>query len=338
MFELSVSDKEFKEIRALSYSKISSFEKDGPSSLVMKKDISDKEYIIFGKLVDTMLLTPENLNEYQVENYTKERPGPKETEILKRLIEIKKNKELDDETVLSVCSELDYYKKYLPSTRLNKIKSYFDYMKFIDGERKIVTQFMWNKAEKVVNLIKTSSNTKHFFELSEFERGYNQVNLITEYEGQLVKGALDRLIVDDYNKTFQIIDLKTGSVPSSKFIDQFWNFNYWIQSTLYTVMLEDIISRSDKYNEYKIKDFVFVYVSSSGDGIPAVLTVENNRISSFENGFYKGKSEWRNKGLKDLIREIVWHYDNQIFDTDYDFMSKNGCLTIGELQVRGDEE
>ena len=103
-------------------------------------------------------------------------------------------------------------------------------------------------------------------------------------------------------------------------------------------MLEEIIKNDDQYQDYEILDFVFVYMPSTGATIPTVLTVEKDRISAFENGFYIGRSEYKQKGLKQLIKEIEWHYESQIFDVSYDFINKEGCYIINDKQVRGEDE
>lgn len=341
-FRLSCSEQEFRETKALSYSKIASYDKDGPISLITKKDLDGKSYIIFGKLVDDMLLSPQNLYKYKINNYNGELPSGSISEIINKCVDFinKTGEQLTDNIILEFFAQKDFYKTWKPATKVAAIWKYKDYLDFIlqNKDSILITPFMWTTAEKIVETIKTSPKTQQWFNLLEGQEGFNQVDLITEYNGSKVKGAFDRLVVDHINKTFQIIDLKTGSVKSDEFVDQFWKFRYWIQATLYYKMLEEIIKNDDQYQDYEILDFVFVYMPSTGATIPTVLTVEKDRISAFENGFYIGRSEYKQKGIKQLIKEIEWHYESQIFDVSYDFINKEGCYIINDKQVRGEDE
>lgn len=341
-FRLSCSEQEFRETKALSYSKISSYDKDGPISLITKKDLDSKPYIIFGKLVDDMLLSPQNLSKYKINNYSGELPSGSISDIINKCVDhiVTTGEGLPDKVVLKFFEEKDFYKNWKPATKIAAVRKYEDYLKFVleNKDFVLITPFMWNTAEKVVETIKTSSKTKQWFDLLEGQEGFNQADFITDYNGSKVKGAFDRLIVDHVNKTFQIIDLKTGSVKSDEFVDQFWKFRYWIQAALYYRMLEEVIKNDEEYKDYEILDFVFIYMPSTGATIPTVLTVERDRISAFENGFYIGRSEYKHKGIKQLIKEIEWHYETQIFDVSYDFINKEGCYIVDNKQVRGEDE
>ena len=341
-FKLSCTEEEFRETKALSYSKIASYDKDGALSLIQKKDLSSKNYIIFGKLVDDMLLSPQNLYKYRINNYNGEFPSGTISEIINECIDfvLKNNEDLTDELILEFVKKKDFYKNWKDVTKISAIRKFQDYIDFVlnNKEYQLITPFMWSTAEKIVETIKTYPSTKKYFDLSPGMEGFNQVDIITEYNNSKVKGAFDRLVVDHINKTLQIIDLKTGSVKSDEFIDQFWKFRYWIQAALYTKMLEKAIEDDDQYKDYTILDFIFIYMPSSGATLPTVLIVEKDRIESFEKGFYIGKSEFKHKGLQQLIKEIEWHYETQIFDVSYDFINKDGCYIIDSKQVRGDDD
>lgn len=341
-FRLSCTEEQFRETKALSYSRIASYDKDGPIALITKKDLSGKNYIIFGKLVDDMLLSPQNLYKYKINNYNGELPSSSISDVINECVEfiLKTGEELTDNVILEICEKKDFYKRWKKETKIEAVRKYQDYLDFIleNKDYQLITPFMWNIAEKIVETIKTYPTTKEWFNLLEGQEGFNQVDFITEYNGSLVKGAFDRLVVDHVNKTFQIIDLKTGSVQSDEFIDQFWKFRYWIQAALYYRMLEKVIDEDEQYKDYEILDFVFIYMPSSGAKIPTVLTIERDRIEAFENGFYIGKSEFKHKGLKQIIKEVEWHYENQVFDVSCDFMNRDGSYVIDCNQVRSDDE
>jgi hypothetical protein len=76
-----------------------------------------------------------------------------------------------------------------------------------------------------------------------------------------VRGMLDLVIIDHFNKTIYPIDLKTSSTPEWEFFRSFIKWRYDIQARLYWQILKYNIDQHSEFKDYEVADFTFIVIN-----------------------------------------------------------------------------
>ena len=128
---------------------------------------------------------------------------------------------------------------------------------------------------------------------------------IIEGEEVTLKFMPDLIVVDHKNKTIQLVDLKTSSVPGYKFHENFLKFRYDIQGELYTEGMRTIIANDKYYSDYTILPYLFTDISRT-DKVPVTYEIDLSEGFSFA----KGDKVYQYKGWKELLAEILVYEAN----------------------------
>jgi hypothetical protein len=115
--------------------------------------------------------------------------------------------------------------------------------------------------------------------------------------------------VDQNNKTIQLVDLKTCSVPAWQFSQNFIKYRYDIQAALHTDVVQKIISALPEYKDYKILPYIFASISKT-DKVP-VSYIYNPRAESQICGltYTQNNKTYMYKSWQDLLIEILDYKD-----------------------------
>ena len=133
---------------------------------------------------------------------------------------------------------------------------------------------------------------------------------------------LDFVVIDDENKVIYPYDLKTGSGKAEEFFENgYLGWNYYIQSSLYLLLLKEELKNHPIYKDYEVKEFRFMYISRM-HFTHTVMTVtqamHENALKGFEiNGeYYKGTNELLNEYVyyKSLKSGDIKHEDKNVTD------------------------
>lgn len=138
----------------------------------------------------------------------------------------------------------------------------------------------------------------------------------------------DRIIVDHDAKTIQPIDLKTSGKKEEKFELSALEWDYYIQASMYTQILLDVISEDEYFKDFTILPFKFVVINRF-ERTPMVWSypfsrLNRNIIDDQQTLLQKnGYKSWR-----ELIKEAAWHIENNKFDYSYETYMSGGERTI----------
>lgn len=312
----------------LSFSRVSSFDQDGPSSLVKRKELSG-EGITMGGLVDLLLFEPAKFEtDYYVFKAKIPTATTKEladvitsnyTEIpLRRVVyDIAK----DNGFWSSVVKEDTYYKKF-------DNDEFWDYLKAVyeSKGREIVDEDTLGWAKSIVEVLQNHKNSKETLSFPDkTEEKYAQLELNFVYKQFAFKGIVDLVIVNHKNKTIRFIDLKTGKEDASNFSSSFVKYRYYLQALLYLIGA-DSFKEEYKLQDYTVLPFEFLYISRF-QKIPITYKVSDKWIKGAINGFTT-PAGYKYKGLNQLLDDIDWHWTNKEFDLPRELVEANGVIEI----------
>ena len=315
----------------LSYSRISSFDKDGPMSLV-KRTFVQNEGATIGSLTDDLLNDIVNKTQ-EFDNLYYTYDGTKPTATLGKLADIiiEDYKTIPNkEEVLKLIKDNGFWSSTVKEDVLDKkynTKEFWDYLKaqYASKEKTLATtsDIMW--AQDLVDILLTHENSKYIFDND--DEKINQIKFQFNYKDFKLRGLLDILSINHKDKTVRMIDLKTGSNSVSEFVSSFIKWRYYIQEAVYTKAIDTIL-KDLKLEEYKVLPFQFLYISRY-EKIPFVFEVGEKWHKAALNGF-KTTSGWEYKGLEELLQEIKWHVNNKIYNCSKVMYEANGFMKLND--------
>lgn len=235
-----VSEPEYRQDPALSYSTLARYEREGFNNLSTLFDRIESPSLTFGSLVDTLITgTDKEFNDqFMVADSIS--ISDSLISITLRLFKQFKDEyndiqDIPSNKLLDVIKDIQWNNHWLPKTRVTKIKSdcagYYKLLYIADG-RTIISSKLNNVAESVVNSLKSSDSTKFYFEdNSPFDdnvQRFYQLKFKSTLQGINFRCMADELIVVHDKKIVVPIDLKTSSKPEWDFYKSFIDWRYEI--------------------------------------------------------------------------------------------------------------
>lgn len=313
--------------RSLSYSRIKDFAENGPDALINRSKAQSVALSI-GSLTDDFL--DENVNvrdKYIVYD------GSKPTATLGKLCNFiidNYNKVPTKKEVLKIIEQNNYWsgiKNIDVLTSKFDIKDFWEYIDVIitnrNSKKEIITTDMYLIAEDLALLIKTHNHTKDLFS-EDYQRIYQYFFKI-KIKNVVFKGAIDYIAIDHKNKTVQIVDFKTGKEPGNEFTKAFMQYKYYLQEAVYMKAFRSICAKY-KLKGYNLLPFMFVYISKT-EMVPVKYTISKKWHNAAINGFTT-ISGYKYKGLMSLIDDIIWHYNNRVFNMSRELYESNGFMKV----------
>ena len=314
-YSLKISEQEYHNNPAWSYSVIAKYAKDGFSSISTLHDRTEPTPSMqFGSLLDSMLTKGKaTLDEYVVSDTVV--PDSVKT-VLDKLAS------LTSEPFCSITSQfmeevMDYCKfqmnwKY--QTRFEKVASYCDYYENLISGKTVVSTEDWNDAKEMYNVIRNDEYLKTIFgtkNTDDIEYLY-QTKYVVDYtldDGNTVKVKFmpDLLKVNHKEKTIQPDDFKTSAMPAYNFKENFLKYHYYLQAELYTDILRYFIQNvATEYKDYTILPYLFTDISRV-DKVPVTYVYDPSNGFSFT----KNDRTYSYKGWQELLKEIISYEESQ---------------------------
>lgn len=320
LYELSlqVTEQEYRENPALSYSLIAKYERGGFNALPNLFDKVESPSLTFGSAVDAIITGGED--EFNSRFFVADFESVPDNivKIVTSLYNSYKDnyytlKEIPDEYIIATAILYNYQANWKPETRAKVIKEkggeYYNIL-YLAGEKTIINTQTYEEILLAVNTLKESNATKWYFAkdtpFDEIDRLY-QLKFTAELHGVPYKCMFDELIVDHDSKTILPIDLKTSCKQNSRewnFPEHYVEWNYQIQNRLYVRILKEIIKNDEYYSDFVILPYRDIIICK-GSTTPLVWSIP----FTFEEGTLTfGKHKQIEMRDPEEIGQELYHY------------------------------
>lgn len=256
---LDISEQEYRDMKALNYSRLAGYVKNGFTSLFKEEERT--QAIMFGSAVDCIMTRGETAF---MEAYARDYEGDEllssdAEEVCKRYAELTGEGEtMDMEVMERLLREQNYLQKFREDTRRAKVESWMPYICYL----KNVKDKMVLRSEDYDDVLNVSNalTRMHEFEpfLNEGEERYYQLKFRSRIDGIDVKCMVDCIIVDHKNKTVTPIDLKTSKYGEYQFPKAFLEWHYDIQARLYWHIMKSVMDNDASFDGYELLPFTFI--------------------------------------------------------------------------------
>lgn len=307
----NVDEPTYRQDEALSYSTISKFKMDGFKGLKSLYNKVESPSLLFGSVVDTLVTDSSSFDDLYVVIDLPELSDNLDS-IARFLAEHYSSYNslnlIDFNTLAKVGEDFGYFKgKSYENTRVKRIiencDSLFKILKEVKGKT-VISSKLYKEALACYNALKECPDTSKYFSIKNpFDDSYEifyQLKFKSYYEGIPVRCMFDGIYVDYNNKTITPIDLKTSSKHESEFYKSWMEWNYYIQSNLYTYILSNCL-KDTEYKDFKITHYLFIVVNRYSLSPMVWKDNLNFHIGNMETD-YGTIIDWRNK-----ITEL-WSY------------------------------
>lgn len=312
-----------------SYSSLSNLTVSPGYYLFRKKEKSTSLALTTGSAVDTLLTNPEEFDElFVVNTYTK--PSAQLGEYC--------------DIILSLPEDADVYQRAYDILKKNnggKLRNSLDkfiesfekdgkeYVDFVRNNTKLVISYQeYKNIEKICNTLKTNVYTsKYFINNDENIQILYQYPVYFTKEGMQFKVLPDIVYVNHYDKSVQMLDLKTTSKNIYKFEESFFMYNYYVQNSM-DIDAYQALKQQLNIEEYKELPVLFMVCETDLYNAPFMYNFMDLQELGRNGGYYRGK---RYKGYLELARELKWHKENELWEYPMDIY-----LTQGERVVYGE--
>lgn len=300
---------------ALSYSTLATFERGGFYSLPTLYDKKSSPSLTLGSIVDTLITgSEEEFNQlFAVMDYNITDSGINVCKALASLYgeQYKEFKDIPEVLVSQTAQEVGFWKdpkwnsrRYKEVLNTGDVDIYYKVL--TSNDKTIISSQMYSDALAMVDALKTSEATKFYFApdnpFDDSIRRYYQLKFKATLGDIDYRVMLDLSWVDYKNKKIHLCDLKTSHKPEYKFPLSFLEWNYLIQSKLYTRVVQANIEKDEYFKDFTIEDFTFIVVNKD------TLTPLAWKFTDFnvKGTFVYGKNKTELRDPEDIGKEL--HY------------------------------
>lgn len=269
-----VTEKEYRENKALSYSTLAKFKRLGFNELNHLFDKIESPSLTFGSAVDSIITGGKE--EFDERFLVAKFPSVRDSivAIVKGLFaNFKDNfsniKDIPDDVVINYAAQYNFQNNWKPETRARVIKEegceYYKLL-YISEDKTILDTDTYQEICNAVDALRNSPATKWYFQpdnpWDNIQRFY-QLKFRTQLNGIWYRCMADLIIVDHNTKTIIPIDLKTSFKAEWDFYKSFIDWDYHIQARLYWRIIRDVLDKDPVFKDYKLEDYRFIVVCKS---------------------------------------------------------------------------
>lgn len=309
-YSLNLSEKEYHAYPAWSQSLIARYAREGFGAMAnIHEPIAPTPSMEFGSLFDSIITRGKKT----LENYALMETSVPDAE-RKVLDYLAANwygltfSTLTVDDIAVAASAVGYQSRWSPQTKYDHVSPFAKYYDTVKSGKKIVSQKDWDDAMEMYKAFRNSPYLKDLFgtkNTKEIEYIYQPQFLVDmnlpSGKTVKVKVMIDLVIVNHKNKTIQLVDLKTSSMPAYDFAENFVKFRYDIEAAVYTDVMEIVKNMDPDYAGYSILPFLFTDISRT-DKVPVTYRY-NTREESQACGF--SFKEYHYKPYYQLLDEMV---------------------------------
>lgn len=324
-----MTEREYRNLDIDSYSSLKDFSIDRRkyySKYILKEKVEEEESVssLMGRIVETLLMEPEEFdNRFHIFSLVKA-PSGKMLDFIKALCKYRiENSELSFEEIAKLAYKesgfewnFDLVLKKFANTD-NEIY----YRELLDVKSRnlsIVTSEQVEKAEKIVNTIRTNQFTSWIFFSDNIEY---QVKIEGfSYKGFPLKAMVDFVIIDEKNKVVRPFDLKC--VWS---VENFYK-EYYLYRRSYIQAFVTKLACQYKYPSYRVENLSFLVSDSSDYYDPIIYTLNQDDMDDAINGFSVDGKKY--PGVDKIVEDLKWCLENNIWRISRTNYEKSATLNI----------
>lgn len=269
-----VSENEYRQDPALSYSTLSRYEREGFNNLNKLFEKVESPSLVFGSAVDTLITgSEEEFNDKfmvaQLDNTLSDTLITITNRLFDRWKDTYNNiKDIPEDKVLETIQDISWNNHWLPKTRVTKIKgdcaAYYKLLYLSEGKT-ILSTYVYQDVINAVDKLKSADSTKFYFEQNNvfdnsIERFY-QLKFKATFNNVDYRCMADELLVLHDYKTIVPIDLKTSYKPEWDFYKSFIEWLYPIQSRLYWRIIRDNMDKDPYFKDFKLANYRFIVIN-----------------------------------------------------------------------------
>lgn len=269
-----VTEAEYREDKALSYSTLSRYERSGFNELGTLFDRIETPSLTFGSAVDSIITG--GMDEFNERFIVAQFPpvAPSVQQVVMKLFDCfsKKHSNLDDipnKEMIEVINSTGYQPNWKPETRAKVIREQGDqYYKllYLAKDKTLIDTQLYQEILNTVEALKTSPATKWYFQednpFENIERLY-QLKFKATLNGVDYRCMADLIIVDHEAKIVQPVDLKTSSKKEWDFFKSFIDWRYDIQSRLYWRIIRKVMDSDPYFKGFKLMPYQFIVANKT---------------------------------------------------------------------------
>ena len=341
-FSWNVSEPEYRKGEGLSYSTLSTLDRDGLPGLesIIRGDKKSSASLTFGSIVDTLLTEEDVFFDKFVVSKCKYPSDKIKAIVLDLYDKYKRTKvfsrgdisSLDKVPIASIiesCDKETYYVNFTDDRRASYIvkdgSQYYE--ELINSENKqVISSKDYNEGLATVRTLKSSKFFSDLFASKDYllSKGIEilyqtKFKLDGEYN---VRCMFDIIKVDHVNRQITPIDLKTTGHTESDFRSSFYMWRYYLQSSLYSHILRESIIGTP-YEGFEILPFRFLVINRYS--LSPRMFVDGLSIN--DNATYSNLGNTM-KTWRELYNEAKYAIDNNNFKYEKDVLDSNGVVNL----------
>lgn len=194
--------------------------------------------------------------------------------------------------------------------------------------KQIVTADQCEKAEKVVEVLRTHSYTADI--VNQVTEGdveiFNELIILYSIDGILYRSMVDKLKVSHEKKEIQPYDYKATYDVENGWEYSYLKFFYHLQVGLYDIAIKEW-AIEHKLQDYTVKPMVYIAADTTGQDAPVVYTMTDQDVLMAKRGFsVRGKTY---PGVESIHRNIQWNLESGLWNTSKEIHENNGKMLMG---------
>lgn len=311
----------------LSYSKLSEYDRKGPGSLI-DSNYDDTRATTVGGLVNDLVFKNVKIDDVY---FFKKFPDPTATSLKLAKIIIDNYIEIpEEEEILKIIERNEFWKGTKDMAKMVSNYSSFAFWEYLEihmgsKDKLVVSPEMRLQAEELAYILTTHKYSRDYF------NGRKTIHSELKFEifhmGVKLRGFVDMVEVNHDDKTFRIIDLKTGAKTCTEFTRSFIEWRYYLQSAVYTLAADEI-AKILNIEGYTLLPFQFLYIGKS-EKLPVVINVSDKWKDAGLLGFTTS-SGYTYKGVNELITQIKYHHHLKRYDEPFEVLTGEGVINLYE--------
>jgi hypothetical protein len=306
---------------------------------------STEEHFLFGTLVDLMLTSTKQ--EFD-DKYVVIPDETKCSDAVKAIIDNVANIVFETETIdcplesyrediLTACNTNNYQANWKDDTRVDKIikegSEYFELLKSIAGKTPVI-QSEYSKAVNCVAALKADPYTKPYVDKKFYTNQkiagvqiLDKVIISFTHSGVLIKGELDRVIVNPNTKEITPIDFKTTSKSINGFKYEFWKYRYDFQAAVYYKGILESPQFKEYFDQgYKLNNFLYIVVEKDLTNVPVCFEISQEVLNiGFSGGVYEDREYL---GFEQALSMYIYAEVNSEWTYTKDYLENGGKVLI----------